>query len=37
MKKAIIGGLFHVAIILTITRIVLSCTHETLNTEGGLK
>jgi hypothetical protein len=31
MKKAIIGGLFIVVLILTMTGIVPSCTHETLN------
>jgi hypothetical protein len=31
MKKAIIGGLCLVVIFLTMTRIVPSCTHETLN------
>jgi len=31
MKKAIIGGLFVVVVILTTAGIVPSCTHETLN------
>jgi len=31
MKKAIIGGMFVVVLILTMTGIIPSCTHETLN------
>jgi len=31
MKKAIIGGLFVIVLILTMTGTVPSCTHETLN------